>query len=73
MAEEDGKPRHRPLVYDPIKDAKIVAAWQASRATPDKPTKDKFEAERSLKPGELTKIIDRDRSRQRRDRRETSE
>lgn len=62
------KPPHRPPVCDPAKDAKIVAEWEASRATASKPTMEEFEEMRKLKPGELTKIIDRNRKRQKRDR-----
>ncbi|MCJ7544221.1 MAG: hypothetical protein MUP47_06595 [Phycisphaerae bacterium] len=61
------KPRHRPPVYDPLKDAEIVQAWQDSQAMPNKPTQAEFEQSKGLAKGELTKIIDRDRKRRKRD------
>ena len=69
--QPESKPRHRPPIYDPKKDAEIAANWEASLATVEKPTKAVFEARNNLRPGELTKIIDRHRHRQRRDRRRT--
>jgi hypothetical protein len=66
------KPHHRPPVYDPAKDAKLFADWQATQATAHKPSMKEFEEVRGLEAGELTKIIDRHRSRQRRDQRRKS-
>ncbi len=65
------RPRHRPRVYSPDKDTKIVAAWQAARSTPGKPTIAEFEQFKKLKSGDLTKILDRHRKRQMRDARQS--
>jgi hypothetical protein len=57
------KPRHRPMVHNPVEDDETKHAWIESQALPDKPTRAQFEKDHSLPPGELERILDRCRKR----------
>jgi hypothetical protein len=61
------KPPHRPRQHDPVKDEKTARDWQASQAATDRPTQAEFEEAHGLPPGELQRVLDRCRKRQKRD------
>ena len=62
---EEPKPRHRKRTNDPIRDDKIKADWEKAKKGDDPPDKYRFEDEHvpRLEHGELTRVLDRCRSR----------